>query len=95
MSSPLGKAIFTIISAISKLERDIIAEHVKGGLRKARANGKRLGRLKNIVDTEKVIEYRKQNKSIRQIANEMGMHRSKVERTLRHVTGTHKILEVT
>ena len=30
-SSPLGEAIFTIISAMSKLERDIIAERVKGG----------------------------------------------------------------
>ncbi len=34
-SSPLGEAIFTIISAMSKLERDIIAERVKGGLRRA------------------------------------------------------------
>jgi DNA invertase Pin-like site-specific DNA recombinase len=82
-SSPLGEAIFTIISAMSKLERDIIAERVKGGLRKAKANGKKLGRPKNIVDTEKVIEYRKQNKSIRQIASELGLSRGSVERTLR------------
>jgi DNA invertase Pin-like site-specific DNA recombinase len=82
-SSPLGEAIFTIISAMSKLERDIIAERVKGGLRKARANGKQLGRPKNIVDTEKVIEYRKQNKSIRQIAGEMNLSKGAVERTLK------------
>ena len=44
-SSPLGEAIFTIISAMSKLERDIIAERVKGGLRKAKANGKQQGCL--------------------------------------------------
>jgi Site-specific recombinases, DNA invertase Pin homologs len=81
-SSPLGEAIFTIISAMSKLERDIIAERVKGGLRKARANGKRLGRPKSEVDTEKVIEYRKQNKSIRQIAKELGLSNNLVFRTL-------------
>ncbi len=40
-SSPLGEAIFTIISAMATLERDIIAERVRGGLRKAKANGKR------------------------------------------------------
>ncbi len=68
-SSPLGEAIFTIISAMAKLERDIIAERVRGGLRRAQANGKRLARPKSDVDTDKVIEYRKQNKSIRQIAN--------------------------
>ena len=82
-SSPLGEAIFTIISAMSKLERDIIAERVKGGLRKAKANGKRLGRPKSEVDTDKVIEYKEQGKSIREIAKEMGIHRSKVERTLK------------
>jgi DNA invertase Pin-like site-specific DNA recombinase len=82
-SCPLGEAIFTIISAMSKLERDIIAERVKGGLRKARANGKRLGRPESDVDTDKMIEYRKQNKSIRQIAKEMGLSRGKVERTLK------------
>ncbi|GAX60923.1 transposon Tn552 DNA-invertase binR [Candidatus Scalindua japonica] len=81
-SSPLGEAIFTIISAMSKLERDIIAERVKGGLRKAKANGKKLGRPKNIVDTEKVIEYRKKNKSIRLIAKELNLSKGAVQRTL-------------
>ncbi len=81
-SSPLGEAIFTIISAMSTLERDIIAERVKGGLRKARANGKRLGRPRSAVDTDKVVEYRKQNKSIRQIASEMNLSKRAVQRTL-------------
>jgi len=43
-SSPLGSAIFTIISAVAQLERDIIAERVKAGLRRAKENGKKLGR---------------------------------------------------
>ncbi len=81
-SSPLGEAIFTIISAMSKLERDIIAERVKGGLRKARANGKQLGRPKGEVDIAKVIEYRKQDKSIRQIARELNLSKGAVQRTL-------------
>ena len=67
---------------MSKLERDIIAERVKGGLRKARANGKRLGRPKNEVDTDKVIECRKQNKSIRQIAAELNLSKGAVQRAL-------------
>ncbi len=82
-SSPLGEAIFTIISAMATLERDIIAERVRGGLRKAKANGKRLGRPKHTVDTEKVVEHRKQNKSTRQIASEMNLSRGTVERTLK------------
>ncbi len=81
-SSPLGEAIFTIISAMAKLERDIIAERVKGGLRRAQANGKKLGRPKNNVDTDKIVEYRKQKKSIRQIASEMNLSNNLVFRTL-------------
>ena len=82
-SSPLGEAIFTIISAMSKLERDIIAERVKGGLRKARANGKRLGRPKSVIDIDKLAGFRKQNMSIRKIANEMKLSKGTIERALK------------
>ncbi len=90
-SSPLGEAIFTIISAMAKLERDIIAERVKGGLRRARANGKQLGRPNDDVDIDKVIDYKTQGKSIREIAKKMKLSRGKVERTLK--LGVSKTLE--
>jgi DNA invertase Pin-like site-specific DNA recombinase len=32
-SSPLGAAVFTIVGAVAQLERDIIAERVRAGLR--------------------------------------------------------------
>lgn len=67
-SSPMGEAMFTIISAISKLERDIIAERVISGLRNAKANGKELGRPKIDVEIDKIQELRKQGLSIRKIA---------------------------
>ncbi len=67
---------------MAKLERDIIAERVKGGLRKAKANGVKLGRPRSEVDTDKIVEYRKQNKSIRQIAKELGLSSNLVFRTL-------------
>ncbi len=82
-SSPLGEAIFTIISAMAKLERDIIAERVRGGLRKALAKGRKLGRPKSKFDANKVIEYRKQSKSIRWIANELNLSKGVVQRTLK------------
>ncbi len=53
-SSPLGSAIFTIIAAVAQLERDIISERVRAGLRRARENGKKLGRPRASVDTEKI-----------------------------------------
>lgn len=45
-TSAIGKALFTIISAISQLERELIAERVRNGLVNARAKGKKLGRTK-------------------------------------------------
>jgi len=68
-SSPLGSAIFTIISAVAQLEKDIIAERVRAGLRRARENGKRLGRPQGTsLDVEKLRSLRSQGMSLQQIA---------------------------
>ncbi len=75
-SSPLGSAIFTIISAVAQLERDIIAERVKMGLRKAKANGKKLGRPKVSVDMDQVKALHSQGYSTRAIAEELGLTKS-------------------
>lgn len=45
-NSPMGKAFFVIIAAVSALERDLIAERVKNGLKNARLKGKHIGRKK-------------------------------------------------
>jgi len=45
-SSPMGRAFFTIIAAISQLERELIVERVKNGLRNAKAKGVHIGRKK-------------------------------------------------
>ncbi len=82
-SSPLGSAIFTIISAVAQLERDIIAERVKARLRKAVENGKKLGRPRVLVDLEKVQRLRSQGLSLRAIAQEMGISRTTVLEILR------------
>ncbi len=61
-SSPLGSAIFTIISAVAQLERDIIAERVKAGLRRAVENGKKLGRPMASIDSEKLYRLRSEGR---------------------------------
>ena len=75
-SSPLGSAIFTIISAVAQLERDIIAERVKAGLRRAKENGKKLGRPKEKVDMDQVKALHSQGYSTRAIAEELGLTKS-------------------
>ena len=77
-SSPLGSAIFTIISAVAQLERDIIAERVKAGLRRAVENGTKLGRPRVEVDVEEVHRLRAQGLSLRAIAKATGISRTTV-----------------
>jgi len=67
-SSALGQALFTIVSAVAQLERDLIRERVSAGIRNARANGKKLCRPKSDVNRERVLELQAQGKSLRQIA---------------------------
>lgn len=45
-NSPMGRAFFTVIAAIAQLERELIVERVKNGLKNARAKGKHIGRKK-------------------------------------------------
>ena len=81
-SSPLGSAIFTIISAVAQLERDIIAERVKAGLRRARENGKKLGRPRAVADVEDIQRLRSKGLSLRAIAKETGVSRTTVSDVL-------------
>ena len=82
-SSPLGSAIFTIISAVAQLERDIIAERVKAGLRRAKENGKKLGRPKGTaLDVEKIRGLRSEGRSLQQIATELNTSKTTVSRLL-------------
>ena len=84
-SSPLGSAIFTIISAVAQLEKDIIAERVKAGLRRAVESGKRLGRPRVPVDREKVMQLRSEGMSLRAIAKATGISRTTVSEILRQL----------
>ncbi len=87
-SSPLGSAIFTIISAVAQLERDIIAERVKAGLRRAKAQGKKLGRPRASIDLEKLHRLHCEGLSHRQIAAHLGISHASVGRMLRNTNGT-------
>jgi DNA invertase Pin-like site-specific DNA recombinase len=72
-STPLGQALFTIVSAVAQLERDLIRERVSAGIRNARANGKRLGRPAVIVNRGQILELRARGNSLQQIATDLGV----------------------
>ena len=43
-STPAGKLVFTVLGAVAELERSLIVERVRAGIRNARAKGKCIGR---------------------------------------------------
>ncbi len=81
-STPMGKMVFTVLGAVAELERSLIAERVRAGLRNARAKGKTLGRPRVAVDAPRIGRLRAQGRSIREIADELGCSRSLVHKTL-------------
>ena len=67
-TTPTGKMIFTVLGAVAELERSLIVERVKAGLRNARAKGKTLGRPRVKLDTAKIREMRNEGLSYSKIA---------------------------
>jgi DNA invertase Pin-like site-specific DNA recombinase len=81
-STPIGKAMFTIIGAMAELERNVIRERVRAGVHNARRNGKTLGRKRVVFDRSRAIELHAGGSSIRDIAITLGIDRGVVHRFL-------------
>ena len=71
-TTPAGKMVFTVLGAVAELERSLIVDRVRAGLRSARAKGKTLGRPRVFVDASRSGRLRVQGRSIREIAEELG-----------------------
>lgn len=65
--TPAGRMIFTVLAAVSQLERELIVERVKNGLANARAKGKQIGRVKK-RDSTLIRSLLKAGMSFRQVA---------------------------
>lgn len=70
-STPTGKMVLTVLGAVAELERNLIVERVRAGLRHARSKGKRLGRPKKVIDAAQVRSLRAEGTSWRTIARAM------------------------
>src|ERR1017187_558329 len=84
-TSALGQALFTIVSAVAQLERDLIRERVNAGIRHARACGKQLGRPRRIVDREELVRLQAEGATLRQIAKKLQLGYGTVRLRLRTV----------
>jgi DNA invertase Pin-like site-specific DNA recombinase len=86
-STPMGKAMFTIIGAMSELERNVIRERVLAGMEYARRHGTKsgnaIGRPRRIFDRGEVVRLRASGLSIEKIARQMRLGVGTVVRVIR------------
>lgn len=83
LSTPIGKAMLTMLAAVAELERSNIKTRQMAGIAKARAEGKTLGREKTIDDAA-VSVWRKENSaSIKLTAEHFGISLASVKRACR------------
>ncbi len=79
-STPTGKMVFTVLGAVAELERSLIAERVRAGIRNARAKGKRLGRPRVAVDSARIATLRSLGHSWGTIRRETGIAKGTAQR---------------
>lgn len=80
---PLGRAVVVIIGAVAELERNLIIERVRAGMRRAKLEGQHIGRQPLELDHAAILRDRQQGLSFRQIARGHRISTATVQRVLR------------
>lgn len=80
---PLGRAVVVIIGAIAELERNLIIERVRAGMRRAKLEGRHIGRRPLQLDHTAILREREQGKSLAQLAKAHRASRATIHRLLR------------
>src|ERR1039458_2172930 len=80
---PLGRAIIVIVSAMAELERCIIIERVRAGMRRAKLEGRRIGRAPLQVNRVVLLRNRERGMSLNQLAQAHGISKASVCRVLK------------
>jgi DNA invertase Pin-like site-specific DNA recombinase len=85
---PLGRAVVVIIGAIAELERNLIIERVRAGMRRARLEGRHIGRKPLELDRNAILRDRQQGQSLGQLAKSYRVSRATIHRVLREHAST-------
>jgi DNA invertase Pin-like site-specific DNA recombinase len=82
LTTPSGRLMFGIISAMAEFERDLIRERVRAGIANRRAKGLRVGRKPIVLDAGRLATMRSEGLTIREIATELACSPALVHKTL-------------
>ena len=89
---PLGRAIVIIIGAIAELERNLIVERVRAGMRRAKLEGRHIGRRPLDIDRAAVVRDRARGISLTDVAKAHGISRAFVSKIVKasYIEDSHK-----
>jgi DNA invertase Pin-like site-specific DNA recombinase len=82
-SGPMGRMFITLIGSIAELEKSILVERIRAGMRRARMEGQRLGRAPLDIDHEALVRDRLAGMSLTIVAKKYGVSRASVVRFVR------------
>jgi DNA invertase Pin-like site-specific DNA recombinase len=75
---PLGRAMVVIVGAIAELEKSLIVERVRAGMRRAKLEGRRIGRAPLNVDRAAIVRDRLTGLSLTKVAKKHRVSRATV-----------------
>ena len=82
-SGPMGRMFITLVGSIAELERSLITERIRAGMRRARLEGQRLGRAPFDIDHDALVRDRLAGMSLTKVAKKYGISRASVVRFVR------------
>jgi DNA invertase Pin-like site-specific DNA recombinase len=82
-SGPMGRMFITLVGSIAELERSLITERIRAGMRRARLEGQRLGRAPLNIDHDALIRDRLASMSLTSVGKKYGVSRASVVRFVR------------
>jgi len=93
-SGPLGRAMVVIVGAIAELERNLIVERVKAGMRRAKLEGRQIGRSRLDMNREQIVHDRRSGMSLTRVAKKHGISRASVCRVMKVVLRDASVSDV-
>jgi DNA invertase Pin-like site-specific DNA recombinase len=89
---PLGRAMVVIVGAIAELEKSLIVERVRAGMRRAKLEGRRIGRAPLDIDRVAVVADRLSGMSLSRVAQKHRISRASVCRLVNESGGLKKLI---
>jgi len=82
---PLGRAMIVIVGAIAELEKNLIVERVRAGMRRAKLEGRQIGRSPLKIDRAQLMEDRRSGMSLSHVAKKHRVSRATVCRLMKEI----------